>query len=75
MVHLLILLTLGFMKLVSEKIHSMKELLDVVERELIESKTLDEAKARVFNLKTLVLAVKSQEAGLLKTNTSPLLAP
>jgi hypothetical protein len=63
------------MKLVSEKIHSMKELLDVVERELIESKTLDEAKARVFNLKTLVLAVKSQEAGLLKTNTSPLLAP
>ena len=75
MVHLLILLTLGFMKLVSEKIQSMKELLDVVERELIESKTLDEAKARVFNLKTLVLAVKSQEAGLLKTNTSPLLAP
>lgn len=63
------------MKLVSEKIQSMKELLDVVERELIESKTLDEAKARVFNLKTLVLAVKSQEAGLLKTNTSPLLAP
>jgi hypothetical protein len=63
------------MKLVSEKIHSMKELLDVVERELIESKTLDEAKARVFNLKTLVLAVKSQEAGLLKTNTSPLLVP